>query len=172
MKSTREAQQPELAQYIDLWECLKIWSEHSSKPTDKRRNAVGEKFRLYALAHGAGLDKMIDVHGIADYRTEVTEETTPFNGEVDVLRESFKAMKEPGVVIFSLKEKLSRSLFTKLKPGHMFTLELRIQVIKDNQGAIFHTEFKFHRCMLVAVVPKGRKVRVVAGFGSFRYSDP
>lgn len=133
---------------------------------------MGEKFNLYALAHGAGLDKMIDVHGIADYRNEVTEETTPFNGEVDNLRESFKAMGEPGVVIFSLKKNYPASLFTKLKPGHLFTLELRIQVIKDNQGAIFHTEFKFHRCMLVAVVPKGRKIRVVSGFGSFDYSDP
>ncbi len=95
-----------------------------------------DKFNLYALVHGNGLDKMMDIFSVGNFQYELSEKTIAWDGDLLKLQESFKAMITPAPMNFSWRpnKHFPATLFTSLKPGHEFTFELRVQIRDQNKN--------------------------------------
>ncbi len=127
---------------------------------------------MYAYAHARDT-KNINVLSIADYRNELSVQTPSSSGLITAMGEVFKNMKRPAPFIFVWKaEKLiPETLFTTLKRGEEFSLDLRILEIdeKGNSRSSFH--FDFAQCSLIKTrILSGRRVKVEATYNYFRKS--
>jgi hypothetical protein len=128
-------------------------------------------YKMYAYAHTPNEVKVITVTSIADYRNEISEKTPVGSGVITNLGSVFKSMKSPAPFNFTWKsdKHVPKTLFTSLRYGTEFTLELRIQERddKDNLKASFY--FNFYQCKFQkARVKSGGAIKVEASYGLFR----
>jgi hypothetical protein len=126
-------------------------------------------YKMYAYAHTPNEVKVITVTSIADYRNEISEKTPVGSGVITNLGSVFKSMKSPAPFNFTWKsdKHVPKTLFTSLRYGTEFTLELRIQERddKDNLKASFY----FYQCKFQkARVKSGGVIKVEASYGLFR----
>ncbi len=129
-------------------------------------------FKMYAYAHARDV-KVITVTSIADFRNEISEKTPSGNGVITDLATSFKNMKTPAPFNFTWKadKHVPATLFTALKYGEDFTLELTIAEVDDNNSPRTRFDFNFYQCKFMkARVRSGGKVKVEATYGLFRKS--
>lgn len=128
-------------------------------------------YQMYAYADARDV-KNITVTSIASFRNEISEKTPSGNGAITRLASDFKHMKTPAPFKFTWKpEKLiPKTLFTALKYGEEFTLELRIKETGDNDKLQTSFHFDFHQCKFMKARMKGDKVTVEATYGHFSKS--
>ncbi len=129
-------------------------------------------FKMYAYAHARDV-KVITVTSIADFRNEITEKTPIGKGAITNLGTGFKNMKTPAPFNFTWKadKYVPATLFTTLKSGEDFTLELRIAEVDDSNNTKTSFNFNFYQCKLLkARIGSGGKVKVEATYGLFEKS--
>ncbi len=127
------------------------------------------KYRMYGYAHASDA-KNITLTSIANYRNEISEKTPVEAGTITMLAESFKNMPKPAPFQFTWKyEKgIPKTLFSGLKKGEDFSLDLRVQVIDDKSSVKVHVEFDFYQCRLIKMRTRGQVQTIEASFGGFQ----
>jgi hypothetical protein len=134
-------------------------------------------FKMYAYAHTPTDTKSITVTSIADFRNEISEQTPSGNGMITKLASSLKnsnggsdgEKRAPFNFTWKADKHVPATLFTTLKPGATFTLELRIGETDDKGVIVNGFNFNFYQCKFIkSRIRSGGKVKVEATYGLFR----
>lgn len=127
-------------------------------------------FTMFAYAHTPRDVKVITVTSIGNFRNEIHGKTPPGTGTITNLATSFGNTKTPAPFNFTWKpdKHIPKSLFTSLKYGDDFTLELRIREVDGNDNLKARAHFNFYRCKFMKARTKGDgTVKVDASYGLF-----
>jgi hypothetical protein len=126
---------------------------------------------MYAYAHTPNDTKVITITSIADFRNEISSKTPAGTGTITNLANTFGNMKTPAPFNFTWKpdKYISKTLFTSLKYGDEFTLELRIREVDGKDNVRSHAYFNFYQCKFMKARSRGDgTVKVDASYGLFR----
>lgn len=127
-------------------------------------------FAMFAYAHTPKDVKSIIVTSIADFRNEINAKTPIGTGAITTLATGFKSMKTPAPFNFTWKpdKSIPKTLFTSLKYGDSFTLELRIREADGNNNLKARAHFNFYQCKFMKAQTRGDgTVKVDASYGLF-----
>ena len=127
-------------------------------------------YRMFAYAHTPNDVKVITVTSIADFRNEINGKTPLGAGTITKLASTFGNMKTPAPFNFTWKpdKYIPKTLFTSLKYGDEFTLELRIREVDGKDNLKARALFNFYQCKFQKARTRGDgTVKVDASYGLF-----
>jgi hypothetical protein len=128
-------------------------------------------YKMYAYAHARDV-KVITVTSIADWHHEIADKTPVGDGVITRLATSFKNAPKPAPFNFTWKpdKNIPATLFTSLKYGEEFTLELSIAGTDGDNNTRVVLHFNFYQCKFMkARIQRGR-VKVEATYLLFEKS--
>jgi hypothetical protein len=131
------------------------------------------KFNIYAYAHMYET-KVIQISSLGDFHNKITNTMKVEPGKITTLTTVWENIKKPFPFEFIwLPDKFIPAAFTNaVKPGYDFSLDLRLQVLKDDRSVESHFDLSFAQCKLTKSVKLGSKVKVDASCNWFRVESP
>lgn len=127
-------------------------------------------FKMHAYAQ-ARVVRAITINSIAETHISVSEDTPSGNGSFTRLGTVFKNMRTPAPFNFTwMADKyIPATLFTSLRHGEEFELEMSIAETDPTGRVLNRFDFNFYQCKFIkARIGRGGKVKVDATYGVFR----